>query len=183
VSKSEGETKSSVLIGLRVVLISSLVLFLLATATEMYSAPSTLKVNPTPTTKSSQDSLIVPGVRIGPLTLGLSVEELTKQFGKGQLRPLKTGVLHLYEDLGVIVYVEDDVIASVSVRSPHFATRGGVKVGDDVDTVLSSLGRDYDLEGSDEDYVLHNWDQGWHVGVEKNIVTYFRVTPPLSKRP
>jgi hypothetical protein len=183
VSKSEGKSKSWLLVGLRVVLISSLVLFLLATATEMYRSPSTPRVNLTPTDKSAQDNLIVPGTRIGPVTLGLSIDEIVKQFGKGQLRPLKTGVLHLYEQRGLIIYVEDGRIASVSARSPAFATRQGIRVGSDVDSVLSHLGRDYELAGTDDDYVLHNWSQGWHVGVEKNIVTYFQVTPALAKKP
>ena len=159
-SKPEAKTKSTVLVGLRIVLVASLVLFLLATATEMYLTPSNPLVNPTPTTKSAQDNLIVPGTRIGPVTLGLAADEVTKLFGKGQLRPLKTGVLHLYEQQGLVVYVEDERVASVSVRSPQFATRGGIRVGSDVDSVLSSLGRDYELEGDEENYVLHNWTEG-----------------------
>lgn len=178
---SEGNNKTSVMLGLRIVLIASLVLFLLATVTEMYRSPPEPVVDPTPTERSASDNLIVPGTRIGPMTLGLSEDEVVRLLGKGQMRPVKTGVLHLYENLGLVVYIEEEKVTSVTVRSPQFETRQGIRVGSDIDLVLSHLGKEYELEGNDEEYVLHNWGQGWHVGVNKSLVTYFQVTPPITK--
>lgn len=170
------------MLGLRVVLMASLMLFLLATATEVYRSPAgSPQLTPTPTDKSARDNLIVPGARIGPVTLGLGIDQVTAELGKSQKRPLENGVLHLYEDIGLVVYAEDSRVASVTARSPIFQTRQGIAVGSDVDVVLSHLGKEYEREGDDQKYVLHNWGQGWHVGVENNLVTYFQVTPPMIK--
>ena len=79
------------------------------------------------------------------------------------------------------ITAEDNRVASVTARSPIFQTRQGIAVGSDVDAVLSHLGKEYEREGDDQKYVLHNWGQGWHVGVENNLVTYFQVTPPMIK--
>lgn len=179
--KERREHSHKVALGLRVVLVSSLVLFLLATVAEIYRSPGNPAANPTPTEKSILDALIVPGSRIGPVTLGLSMEQVTQDLGSGQKRPMPEGTMHLYEELGLVVYAQEGRVTSVTTRSPHFATRQGVAVGSDVDAVLSHLGRDYELEGNEkEKYVLHNWGQGWHVGVENDLVTYFQVTTPVK---
>jgi len=182
VSEKASANKSTVMIGLRVVLIASLVLFLLATVTETYRSPTgDPQLTPSPTDISARDNLIVPGARIGPVTLGLSIDQVVGELGKSQKRPLENGVLHLYEEFGLVVYTEDDRVTSVTTRSPFFQTRQGIAVGSDVDTVLSHLGKGYEREGDDRKYVLHNWGQGWHVGVEDNLITYFQVTPQMVK--
>ena len=91
------------MIGLRVVLIASLVLFLLATVTETYRSPTgDPQLTPSPTDISARDNLIVPGARIGPVTLGLSIDQVVGELGKSQKRPLENGVLHLYEEFGLV---------------------------------------------------------------------------------
>lgn len=177
----EGTGKSTALTGLRIVLVASLLLFLLATLTETYRTPSVPEtLAPTPTQKFSQDNLIIPGTRVGPVTLGLPIGTVITELGKGQKRPAETGVFHLYQHLGLVIYTENDIVSSVNVSSEIFTTRQGVKVGSDVDAVLSTLGEKYEMEGEQDKYVLHNWSRGWHVGVENNKVTFLRVTPALE---
>ena len=165
---------------------ASLLLFLLATGTEIYNSPSALTIEPPATERSAEDSLIVPGTRIGPVTLGLAKEQFTSSLGLGKMRPHEDGVIHLYEDQGLAIYTQSERVVSVTVRSPNFRTRGGVGVGVDVNTVLQNLGKDYELVGDENNYALHNWQQGWHVGIEDNTVVYFQITtmvdsPPVEK--
>ena len=173
------EHKPPILLGLRIVLMASIILFLLATMTEFYRAPTIHQIEPAETHHSVDDNLIVPGTRIGPATIGLSMATVGQKLGKAKMRPHNSGVMYLYESFGLVIYAENDKVTSVTARSPLFSTRQGVRVGSDVDSVLSSLGQSYELVGDENRYVLHNWMAGWHVGVENNIVTYFQITPTL----
>lgn len=114
------------------------------------------------------------------MTLGLSTQNLTKVLGNGQLRPHQEGLVHLYEEFALVIYSEKGRVVSVTTRSPAFQTKMGVGVGSDVDLVLKSLGQDYEMIGEGESYVLHNWNRGWHVGIEKEKVVYFQVTQELT---
>lgn len=181
VQNDKKERRSAPSLALRLILIASLLLLLLATATEYYRTPEMGVVEPPPTESSVQDTLIVPGTRIGPVTLGLSSKHLAQILGDGQLRPHQKGIVHLYEEFALVVYTENDRVVSVTTRSPVFRTKTGTGVGSDVDQVLKSLGRDYEMAGEGESYVLHNWSRGWHVGVEKEKVVYFQVTPELQE--
>lgn len=180
---NEKEKKNVPSLAMRLLFIASLLLFLLATAAEYYRTPEVGGIEPPPTESSAQDTLIVPGTRIGPVTLGLSSKHLTEVLGSGQLRPHQKGIVHLYEEFALAVYTENNRVVSVTTRSPVFKTKTGVGVGSDIDLVLKSLGRDYEMSGEGESYVLHNWNRGWHVGVEKEKVTYFQVTPELEDAP
>lgn len=175
--------KPPILLGLRIVLMASVVLFLLATMTEFYRAPAVHQIEPEETHHSVDDNLIVPGTRIGPATLGLSMGAVGQKLGKAKMRPHNSGVMYLYENLGLVIYAENDKVTSVTARSPLFSTRQGVRVGSDVDSVLASLGQSYELVGDEKRYVLHNWGAGWHVGIEDNLVTYFQITPTLMVGP
>lgn len=168
-------------IGLRLILIASLGLLLLATLAELQEAPTSPTELPPVTESSTLDHLIIPGTRVGPLTLGLPVGQANEILGQAQLRPRENGIVHLYEEYGLVVFSEEDRVVSVTVRSPAFKTRAGVGVESDVDEVLSTLGRDYEMAGSPPEYVLHNFGEGWHVGVKNHKVTYFQITPKLNE--
>lgn len=167
--------------GLRLVLMASLALLLLATLAERHRLPTTTAPTPPPTDNTAMDTLIIPGTRIGPLTLGLSSQKMSGVLGQGQLRPQASGVVHLYPDLGMVVYTENDRVVSVTVRSPNFKTRSGVGVGSDVDEVLRTLSGDYEMEGSGKEYKLHNWSEGWHLEVQDDKVTYVQITTKLTE--
>ena len=168
-------------IGIRVVLLASLALLLLATLTETNKLPDSTHPTPRPTDKTTLDAIIVPGTRIGAITLGLPMKTVTEILGQGQLRPQGAGTVHLYPNSGLVVYSEKDRVVTVSVRSPAFKTRGGVGVGSDVDEVLRTLSSDYEMEGSGTEYKLHNWSEGWHLEVKDNKVTYIQITTKLTE--
>lgn len=181
-SEDATTARSSIVpIGIRVVLVASLLLLLLATLTETHKLPVSTAPTPPPTESFALDSLIVPGTRVGPLTLGLSVKKMAEILGPGQLRPQSPGVVHLFPNAGFVVYTEADRIVSVGVRSPAYKTRSGVGVGSDVDEVLRTLSSDYEMEGSGKEYKLHNWSEGWHLEVKDNKVTYIQVTAKLTE--
>jgi len=182
VSEEPGQ-KKSILIGLRVILIASLLLFLLATLTEVYKSPSPSSIESAPTLASVHDDKIIPGTRIGPVTLGLKTSQLVTLLGKGQLRPHDQGIMHLYENLGIVIYAENEQVVSVTVRTPVFKTRNGVRVGSDVDAVLNMPGADYEMSGNPQSYVLHDWDSGLHAGIENEKVVYLQVTPGMGAGP
>jgi hypothetical protein len=165
---------------LRLVLIASLLLLLLATVAETYRLPATPGASPTPTERYTLDTLIVPGMRIGPVTLGLSTHKLAEILGPAQLRPQGEGIVHLYPEAGLVVYTEKERVVSVTTRASVYKTRGGVGVGSDVDQVLRSLSGDYEMEGTGREYKLHNWGEGWHLQVEGDVVTYIQITTKLT---
>lgn len=179
----EESPKQPILLGLRVILICSLLLFLLATLTEFYNSPDKNSVEPNSTHSTFADTLIVPGTRIGPVTLGLSPKLLESSLGHPRLRPHEAGVMHLFEDHGLVVYEENDKVMSVTARSPVFQTRSGIGVESSVDDLIKEMGKDYEMEGEGEVYTLHSWSRGWHAGIKGDKVVYFQVTPGLSEHP
>ena len=179
----QSQHRPTVGIAVRFILIASLVLFLLATVSEVYRSPPTPAMEPVRTLSSAKDTLIVPGVRVGALTLGLSTSQLKDLLGKGILRPHDKGLMHLYEELGIVIYSEKEKIVSVTVRSPLFKTRGGVGAGSDVSDVLQQMGSDSEKVATSDGYILHNWKRGWHAGVRDEKVEFFQVTMPLEAEP
>lgn len=167
-------------IGLRIVLIASLMLLLLATATETSRLPQTENLIPPPTQSVARDTLIVPGARIGPVTLGLPTAKMREVLGPGQLRPEGDGTVCLYPEIGLAIYSQNDRVVSVTVRSPIFATRRGVQVGSDVSQAIELLPGSYEKEGSGKRYKLHSWSEGWHLEIVDDKVSYIQITVKLT---
>lgn len=181
-SMSDEPTSQVVPLGLRFVLFASLVLLLLATLSETQRLPPSVGPTPALTQNYTNDHLIVPGARVGPVTLGLSTTKLEEVLGRATLRPQGEGTVYLYPDRGLVVYCQDDRVFSVTTRSPEYQTRAGVGVGSDVNDVLRGLSKDYEMEGSPTSrYVLHNWSQGWHIEVEKDRATYVQITQMITE--
>ncbi len=178
-SDGQGGTVST--LGLRFILVASLLLLLVATLSETSRLPPTVGPTPALTQTYTNDTLIVPGTRIGPATLGLSTTKLEQILGRATLRPQGEGMVYLYPDHGLVIYCQDDRIFSVTTRSPKYQTRSGVGVGSDVNDVLRSLSNGYEMEGSSPRYVLHNWSEGWHIEVDQDKVTYVQITPMLTE--
>jgi hypothetical protein len=168
-------------LALRFILIASLALLLLTTVSEHYRTPPESQITSAPTDSYVVDALVIPGTRVGPVTLGLSTEQLKDALGEGQLRPQKKGTIHLYEQYALVVYSEERRVVAVTTRSPVFVTRNGIRVGDDVDAVLKSSTPSFEMEGSGTRYVLHDWQRGLHLGVEENRVSFLQVTAPLHR--
>jgi hypothetical protein len=167
--------------GIRVVLVASLILLLVATLTETNRLPDATNPTPPPTDHSTMDALIVPGTRVGPVTLGLAMKQVGEILGPGQMRPQAPGTVHLYPESGLVIYSENERVVSVTVRSPAYKTRSGVGVGSDVDEVLRTMSKDYEMEGSGREYKLHNWAEGWHLEVADNKISYVQITTKLTE--
>jgi hypothetical protein len=167
--------------GLRFVLVASLLLLLLAALSETHRLPTSTAPTPPPTDRFTRDTLIIPGTRIGPVTLGLSTRTLTEVLGPAQLRPQGEGVVHLYPREGLVVYTENDRVVSVTARASIYKTRSNVGVGSDVDEVLRTLSGDYEMDGSGREYKLHNWSEGWHLEVKDDKVEYIQITAKLTE--
>lgn len=160
-------------------LIASLILLLLATATETSRLPLTGNPIPPPTQSIARDTLIIPGTRIGPITLGLPTAKVREVLGPGQLRPEGEGTVCLYPEVGLAIYSQSDRVVSVTARSPIFATRRGVQVGSDVSQAIQLLPGSYEKEGSGKSYKLHSWGEGWHLEIVDNKVSYIQITVKL----
>ena len=178
---SDGQGSGVSTLGLRFILVASLLLFLLATLSETNRLPATVEPTPALTQTYTNDSLIIPGTRIGPATLGLSTTKLEQILGRATLRPQGEGTVYLYPDHGLVIYCQDSRVFSVTTRSPMYKTRSGVGVGSDVNDVLRNLSNSYEMEGSPPRYVLHNWSEGWHIEIDQDKVTYLQITPMLTE--
>ncbi len=165
--------------GLRFVLLSALLLFLLVTVTEHTRSPGTQPILPPPSDSIPEDLLIIPGTRAGPILLGSSTTTFQNILGPGQLRPEAEGLIHLYPEQGLVIYSEDQKVMAITLRSENFATRSGVKIGSDVDAVLRQMGENYEIDGdpNSRSYVLRDWEAGWHVGISADSVDFIHLTP------
>jgi hypothetical protein len=77
-----------------------------------------------------QDTVIVPGKRIGPVSVGMLVPQLYDVMGE-PAQAVKTQGTERYkfEELEVIVDEVDQSVKTVSTASPAYATGEGLKVG------------------------------------------------------
>ncbi|MBI3924406.1 MAG: hypothetical protein HY319_02595 [Armatimonadetes bacterium] len=165
---------------LRLILIASLVLLLLAAGAEWLErwpqAPgSEVGLGP-------DDRVIMPGQRVGPITLGLSARSAEAVLGRAEIRPQEGILLHVYEQHGLSLAVKDGRVLSIVVKDPRFQTRDGIGVGTDVDRAVRAYGEHYEWEGKSEAYVLHYWAAGIHLRVEKTIVVSIQITEPMVSR-
>lgn len=176
------ESKTTIGWPIRLILLSSLSLLLVTTLTEYFRVRDLdTGSSPLQTSSSTNDYLIIPGLRVGLLTLGLSNSQVGEILGKGQSAPHPSGQILLYPELGLALYFEQNRLNSITVRNPSFETKQKIKVGVTVDTVLDSVGDKYEMDGQTDNYVLHLWEKGIHVGVEDNKVTYIMVTAGLNE--
>lgn len=175
----KGYSNKTTSYGLRFVLVASLILFLLATATEVDRLPPAYNPLPPSTQASIADHLIIPGTRLGPLTLGLSTKSLEATLGQASLRPQRDGVVYLYPQIGLLAYTEQGRVISATVRSPLFKTRTGIGVGSDIGDALRTLPGHYEMEGSGANYKLHCWSEGWHLEVKDNHIASIQITLKL----
>ncbi|HTT36049.1 MAG TPA: hypothetical protein VMH32_00115 [Burkholderiales bacterium] len=89
-----------------------------------------------------KDNMIVPGKRIGPVSVGMSVSQLYDVMGE----PTQTQKGHeqdhyVFEDLEVVVDDADESVSTVTTQSPDFATADGLKVGLSVLAVKAKLAK------------------------------------------
>jgi len=82
--------------------------------------------------QTQNDNLIVPGVRIGPVDLGMSERAVFKKFGdpaRASFDNNDTIVSLFYPTFIVTVDKKIDKVTQVTTSDPRYATANGVKVG------------------------------------------------------
>ncbi|MGE0495401.1 MAG: hypothetical protein AB7S38_39715 [Vulcanimicrobiota bacterium] len=161
----------------RLLLLASLLLLLLAVGAEVVSRPR-LEPGP-PVTAGPEDLLIVPGQRVGFIMLGLAVSELENKLGKSIIRPAHDAQLHVYPEAGISLSTRGGHIVSILVKNPQFKTRSGIGVGSDVDAVMRTFSEHYEYEGDEKHYNLHYWAVGIHFLVEEDHISTIQITEPM----
>ena len=77
-----------------------------------------------------KDNLIVPGKRIGPVSVGMSVSQLYDVMGEPTHAEKGRGTeRYVFEDLEVVVDDGDQSVNSIAIASSEYATADHIKVG------------------------------------------------------
>lgn len=177
---------------LRVLLLVSLAILLLVVGSEIpeYREP---QVRTQLVTAGPDDHIISPGERVGFLRLGLHIESVERQLGRGKARPTQTAVLYRFDQAGLSCAVQRGQVTSILVSSPAFKTLTGLCVGSNSDQVVRELGDDYEYEALERPsatatpepisrpnsgYTLHYWKQGIHVNMLEDRVDSLLVMSP-----
>src|SRR5262245_52068408 len=91
--------------------------------------------------KVPNDRLIVPGTRIGPVSLGMSDEALFKVGTPDRTREAGNWIVYNYGSMRVFVDQRTRKVVSVGTgRDSAYRTAGGVKVGSTMRDVQAALG-------------------------------------------
>lgn len=175
---------------LRFLLISSLLLLLLASAAELgrwQSGPTLSPTGPGP-----QDEEIVPGLRIGFITLHLPIQDVEARLGNGHVEPTDKAVIYRFDSLAIKCVVEDRRVSSILTLNEKFHTRTGIRLGSSVADVVRSYGDRYEYDSKDgktaspapgvagPPYVLHYWQHGVHFSIGEGAVRSIWVTEALN---
>ena len=77
-----------------------------------------------------KDNVIVPGKRIGPLSVGMPVSQLYDVMGEPTQSQKGRGTeRYVFEDLDVVVDDTDESVSAVTTESADYTTADGLKVG------------------------------------------------------
>lgn len=87
---------------------------------------------------------IAPGKGVGPITLGMSQQELVRQWGPPQEKARNQDGSELYdygEARGVLIFLKEDRVAQLIVLTPAWSAPSGAKVGTPWPEVRAFLGQ------------------------------------------
>lgn len=159
----------------------------MATLSEYYraqNAPVLAPKGPGPT-----DLEIVPGLRVGFITLQLPIKEVEDRLGPAKVEPAVKDVVYRFDSAGTKCIVVDRRVTSVLTSDPQFHTRTGIHVGSAVEDVIRAYGDRYEFATSDataspapapdktKPYNLEYIQQGIHFNIYQNSVRSIWVTP------
>jgi hypothetical protein len=105
-----------------------------------------LSSTPRPGIAGPNDNLILPGDRVGFITLGLPITEVEPKLGSGRIRPTQRAVLYLFSDVGITCGVEGGRVTFILVHAHGFVLRTGIGVGTDVEAVIRAFGDGYEYD-------------------------------------
>jgi hypothetical protein len=122
--------------------VPALLIVLTVGACRTYAPPAVRQHEPP--AAITRDNLIVPGVRMGPVKLGMTVRELHATVGKEYNSvDYPSGNSRLwYSSLGMYVWVNpDDHVFRVEPYDARYATRDGIRLGSPKANLLARYGQ------------------------------------------
>ncbi|GEM_PF-4195622 len=133
---------------------------------------------------SIHDTIAVPGLRLGPLTLSMTLSQMDTTIGgtPDTTAESSTGHTYTWQQYGVIA-VFDSGGAPVAVASwnPAFTTAQGIKVGASIDAVQRMYGLNYRTDWSQDGRtfsILYQSGIGFFVNASTRLVTALVVVRP-----
>ena len=143
-----------------------------------------------PRQTDSETHTIVPGVRVGDYTLGMSKDEVLEKRGepasifyageRHTLDHLPQRYFMVYGDLSFAVH--DDVVTGITAISSSSRFASGLRVGDSVEKVKEVFGYDFQLRESQTIDVLTYEDEGLSFEIRKNDGTVSEINVGRAKR-
>ena len=70
-----------------------------------------------PTNEASHDLLIRPGIGVGKVQFGMTVQQMKDVLGKPDVA--STGISYMYTSLGIEIVARDDVVSHIYCGNPH----------------------------------------------------------------
>ena len=70
-----------------------------------------------PTEEASEELLIRPGIGVGKIRLGMTVQQMKDVLGKPDVA--STGISYMYTSLGIEVVVRDEAVSHIYCGNPH----------------------------------------------------------------
>jgi hypothetical protein len=124
----------------------------------------------------SSDKTIVPGVRVGDFSLGMSKDEVLRELGEPQSifwarerYTLDDLPGQYYMSFGDVSFeISDDTVTGIGVHSPLYRFANGLGVGDLEERIKQAFGEDFDLNDTGEikDYLTYR-DEGLQFEIHK----------------
>ncbi len=143
---------------------------------------------PPPT--NSETQTIVPGVRVGACTFGMSKDEVLKKLGEpiwihwGEEKYTRDNLPKRYTmSYGDIAFgINDDAVTGITVLSPSYKFAGGLGVGDSAEKVKQVFGNDFQLREFATKDILTYEDQNLSFEISKNDSTVLEINVGPAKR-
>ncbi len=125
----------------------------------------------------SETNTIVPGVRVGIYTLGMSKDEVLKKLGKGPEAGNSISVD------GLILNITDDTVKYIDVLSPLYKFANGLGIGDSEQKIKQAFGNDFTLKETQwKDFLIYE-NQGLQFEIHKKNRTLmeFTITKKIAR--
>jgi hypothetical protein len=128
-------------------------------------------------TVKGNDFSIIPGVRVGVIELGQTIEHIEELMGKGEIYPRRDFQIYSFPGHHIDVSVQKELAIMVLVMNPRYRTKEGISVGSRVTPIIRTYGKSYEFEeikGTD-DYIITYWDKGISFSVRKDLIIKIKI--------
>jgi beta-lactamase regulating signal transducer with metallopeptidase domain len=123
----------------------------------------------------SETNTIVPGMRVGEYTLGMSKDEVLKRLRKAKGDSLREVGNSIVAD-GVILHITDDSVKAITVLRPRYKFANGLGVGDSEQKIKQAFGDNFHLkETQGKDFLTYK-DEGLVFEIYKNSRMVMEIT-------